>query len=271
MIRAMPIVATDPAQPRGPPALLADGAAGRGPRADGHRRQRLRGRASSAERIFDQLIVRTVLPLIALVFGTAALGTELEDGTIVFLLTKPIRRFRIVLAKGVVAAGLTAALIVPATVLTGLVATSQQASLVSSTVAYAIAAAVGGTAYALGFLALSSFTSRALAIGLGYVLLWEGVLSGLFEGTQRLLRAAGHAGPGRDAAGGATTPARRSAESPPWWSWAPSSWARWRSPPGASRATSCAAATDRGDDRSAATDRRTPCRERAVAADSGLP
>ncbi len=137
-----------------------------------------------SRRIFDQLIVRTVLPLIALVFGTAALGTELEDGTIIFLLTKPIRRFRIVLAKGVVAAGLTAALIVPATVLTGLVAASQQASLVSSTVAYAIAAAVGGTAYALGFLALSSFTSRALAIGLGYVLLWEGVLSGLFEGTQ---------------------------------------------------------------------------------------
>jgi ABC-2 type transport system permease protein len=137
-----------------------------------------------SRRIFDQLIVRTVLPLIALVFGTAALGTELEDGTIVFLLTKPIRRFRIVLAKGVVAAGLTAALIVPATVLTGLVATSQHASLVSSTVAYAMAAAVGGTAYALGFLALSSFTSRALAIGLGYVLLWEGVLSGLFEGTR---------------------------------------------------------------------------------------
>jgi ABC-2 type transport system permease protein len=137
-----------------------------------------------SRRIFDQLIVRTVLPLIALVFGTAALGSELDDGTIVFLLTKPIRRARIVLAKGAVAAGLTAALIVPATVLTGLVATSQQASLASSTAAFAIAAAVGGTAYALGFLALSSFTSRALAIGLGYVLLWEGVLSGLFEGTR---------------------------------------------------------------------------------------
>jgi len=137
-----------------------------------------------SRRIFDQLIVRTVLPLIALVFGTAALGSELDDGTIVFLLTKPIRRARIVLAKGAVAAGLTAALIVPATVLTGLVATSQQASLASSTTAFAIAAAVGGTAYALGFLALSSFTSRALAIGLGYVLLWEGVLSGLFEGTR---------------------------------------------------------------------------------------
>jgi ABC-2 type transport system permease protein len=137
-----------------------------------------------SQNVFNQLIVRTTLPLVALVFGTAALGTELEDGTIVFLLTKPIRRLRIVLAKGAVAAGLTAALMVPATLLTGLVAASQAGSLVGSTLAYAVAVAVGGAAYALGFLALSSFTSRALAIGLGYVMLWEGVLSGLFEGTQ---------------------------------------------------------------------------------------
>lgn len=137
-----------------------------------------------SERIFDQLVIRTVLPLIALVFGTAALGSELDDGTIVYVLTTPVRRLRIVLAKSVVAAGLTAALIVPAALLTGLVVASEDSSLLGPTIAYAIAAAVGGSAYALGFLALSSFTSRALAIGLGYVLLWEGVLSGLFEGTR---------------------------------------------------------------------------------------
>jgi ABC-2 type transport system permease protein len=137
-----------------------------------------------SERIFDQLVIRTVLPLIALVFGTAALGSELDDGTIVYVLSTPIRRVRIVLAKGVVAAGLTVALIVPATLLTGLVAASADSSLAGPAAAYALAAAIGGTAYALGFLALSSFTSRALAVGLGYVLLWEGVLSGLFEGTQ---------------------------------------------------------------------------------------
>ena len=39
-------------------------------------------------------------------------------------------------------------------------------------------------AYVAVFLALSAFTSRALAIGLAYVLLWEGVLAGLFEGTR---------------------------------------------------------------------------------------
>ena len=137
-----------------------------------------------SERIFDQLIIRTVLPLVALVFGTAALGTELEDGTIVFLLAKPIGRSRIVAAKGLVAAGLTALLVVPATILTGLVATTSSASMAGTSLAYALAVVVGGAAYTLAFLALSSFTSRALAVGLGYVLLWEGVLAGLFEGTR---------------------------------------------------------------------------------------
>lgn len=136
------------------------------------------------ERRFDQLIVQTVVPLIALVFGTGAIGSELEDGTIVYLLTKPIRRFRIVLDKGVVAAALTTALVVPATLLVGLVASMQRPDMAGPTVAYAIAAAVGGSAYALAFMTLSTFTSRALAIGLGYMLLWEGVLSGLFEGTR---------------------------------------------------------------------------------------
>jgi ABC-2 type transport system permease protein len=136
--------------------------------------------------VFDTLIVRTVLPLIALVFGTAALGSELEDHTIIYLLTKPIRRVRIFLAKGAVAVGLTAALVVPATLLTGLVAASITPRLSSVAIGYAIAVGIGGAAYVLAFLTLSTFTSRALALGLGYVLLWEGILSGLLDGTRML-------------------------------------------------------------------------------------
>ena len=68
----------------------------------------------------DGLVVRVVLPLVALVFGTAALGSELEDGTAVPLLTKPIRRSTIVLAKIGVAGTLTATLLVPSTVIAGL-------------------------------------------------------------------------------------------------------------------------------------------------------
>ena len=42
----------------------------------------------------DALVVRITLPLLALVFGTAALGSELEDGTAVHIRTTPISRSR---------------------------------------------------------------------------------------------------------------------------------------------------------------------------------
>lgn len=145
---------------------------------------RVFGRGVMDEPVFDRLVIQTVLPLIALVFGTGALGSELEDGTIVYLLAKPLRRSRIVLAKGAVAAALTAALVVPATLLTGLVLSTQKADILGPTLAYAVAVGVGGTAYALGFMTLSSITSRALAAGLAYVLIWEGLLSEFLPGTQ---------------------------------------------------------------------------------------
>jgi ABC-2 type transport system permease protein len=133
---------------------------------------------------FDSLIVRLVLPLIALVFGTAAIGSEIEGGTIVYLLTKPIRRSHIVTSKGLVAAGLTAALIGPAAILTGIVATLAGDDLLRVGVAYGVASAIGGAAYVMLFMAISTFTSRSLAIGLGYVMLWEGILADLLEGTR---------------------------------------------------------------------------------------
>ncbi len=135
---------------------------------------------------FNLLIVTTVLPLIALVFGTAALGSELEEGTVVYLLTKPVRRSRIVVAKVSVAAGLTAALIFASSVATGLAASLGGNDLVRAGTAFGVASALGGVAYVALFLALSAFTTRALAIGLAYVMLWEGVLGGLLEGTRML-------------------------------------------------------------------------------------
>jgi ABC-2 type transport system permease protein len=53
-------------------------------------------------------------------------------------------------------------------------------------VGFAVACLVGGSAYAVAFLALSVFTTRAFLVGLAYVLIWEGVLAGLLEGTKFL-------------------------------------------------------------------------------------
>ena len=143
------------------------------------------GTRDSAE-ILDTLVIRTVLPLVALIVGTAAIGSEIEDGTAVFLLVKPIPRWRIALAKLAVAAALTALLIVPPILLTSFLLSGAGSESLGVAAGFALAAIAGGTAYACAFTTLGTFTSRALIIGLVYTLLWEGVLAGLLEGTRFL-------------------------------------------------------------------------------------
>jgi ABC-2 type transport system permease protein len=146
---------------------------------------RLSGGRPDADRVLDTLVVRTVMPLVALIVGTAAIGSEIEDGTAVYLMIKPIARWRIALAKALVAAGLTAVLVVPAIVLTAVILGSRT-DTTATVVGFSVACLVGGSAYAVAFMALSVFTSRALLLGLAYTLIWEGVLSGLLEGTKFL-------------------------------------------------------------------------------------
>src|SRR5215218_6918345 len=49
--------------------------------------------------LFRELIVPTLLPIVVLLPATAALGNELEDGTLPYLLMKPVSRLRLVLGK----------------------------------------------------------------------------------------------------------------------------------------------------------------------------
>ena len=146
---------------------------------------RISGGRPDADRILDTLVVRTVMPLVALIIGTAAVGSEIDDGTAVYLIIKPIPRWRIALSKILVAAGLTAVMVVPAVLLTGLLLGSRN-DTTTTLIGFTVACLVGGSAYAAAFVALSTFTSRALLLGLAYVLIWEGVLSGLLEGTKFL-------------------------------------------------------------------------------------
>ncbi len=144
------------------------------------------GRPNRLEPSLEALIVVTVLPLVALVFGTAALGSELDDGTAVHVLTKPIPRWAIVIPKLLVAGGLTAILLVISTLLSGFLIGGSGSRELSITFAFAIAIVFGSFVYSAIFLALSVFTSRGLIIGLGYALLWEGLLAGALPGTQLL-------------------------------------------------------------------------------------
>lgn len=137
----------------------------------------------TANVLMDGFIVTTLLPLSALIFGTAALGAEIEDGTSVYLLSKPIPRRHVVTAKLLAAWLVTAALVLASTIFAGAIALQggeEQGILLG----FVAATLLGSFVYTALFLLLSVVTSRALIGGLVYVFIWEGVVTELFSGTQ---------------------------------------------------------------------------------------
>ena len=132
------------------------------------------------------LVVTLLMPLTALILGTTAFGAEIDDGTIVYLLAKPIPRRTVVLVKWLVAAVAAAAIASLATLVSGVIGLAGAPDGVRVAAGYAVAVAAGCVVYVAAFVALSLFTSRALIIGLVYVLVWEGALAGSFPGIRFL-------------------------------------------------------------------------------------
>jgi ABC-2 type transport system permease protein len=122
-----------------------------------------------------------VLPVIALIVGTGVLGSEVDDGTIVHILTKPLPRRDIILAKLGIAIGVTAVTTAVPLYIAGVLADSVRLGL-----ALAAAAAVGACAYSALFLLLSLLTRRPVLLGLVYILVWEGLLGRFVSGTRVL-------------------------------------------------------------------------------------
>jgi ABC-2 type transport system permease protein len=134
--------------------------------------------------VFTTITLGLVIPLAALIFGTAALGTLIDDGTIVYVLVKPVPRWTVVLAAVLVASVATAVLTVSATLVGGLLVLGLGSpGLLAGMVGGALLASV---LYVVVFVTLSVYTGRALFLGLGYVLIWEGLVTSLLAGTRIL-------------------------------------------------------------------------------------
>src|SRR5262249_27053556 len=63
--------------------------------------------------LMREIVMGTLLPLAALVFGTTAFGGEVDDGTLLYLLVKPIQRWQVLTSKFVVAVLSTIAVVLP--------------------------------------------------------------------------------------------------------------------------------------------------------------
>lgn len=120
-----------------------------------------------------------VLPLLALIAATAVMGPEVDDGSLVYLLAKPVSRHSVALSKYVVA--LTAVLVfgpLPMLV-TGIALDSDNMDFV---LGISLSATLSAIVYTSLFLALSTVWKHAVVVGLLFVLLWEGTLAGIFSG-----------------------------------------------------------------------------------------
>src|SRR3990172_4953657 len=100
----------------------------------------------TANVLLNGIVITTILPLACLIFGTSALGSEIEDGTAVYILARPIPRGEIIVAKFAAAALAVAVFIVPATALSGFIAL-QGASEQGIATGFSLATLLGVAAY----------------------------------------------------------------------------------------------------------------------------
>jgi ABC-2 type transport system permease protein len=140
-------------------------------------------------RILGDFGFSVVLPLTALIIGTSVLGAEIDDGSIVHLLATPVRRSSVILTKFAIATAITMVFAGIPELIAGLIAAGGVTRLAVGLFIGSLAASV---IYNAVFVSLSAATTRALAAGLFYVLIWEGLLAN-FVGGARML-SAGHYG-----------------------------------------------------------------------------
>jgi ABC-2 type transport system permease protein len=127
--------------------------------------------------------IAVLMPLLGLIAGTGAIAPEIDEGSIVYLLSKPLNRYSIIVSKLAVAAAVATCFGALPVWVSGIVLTGSAGGLAA---AYAVGALVAGLAYVSFFLLLSVLTRNAVVLGLVYALVWESLLGGLAPGAQTL-------------------------------------------------------------------------------------
>ena len=134
-----------------------------------------------APAVLGGLGLAVMLPVVALVVGTGVLGSEIDDGTVLHILTKPLPRSTIVISKLAVAVAVTFVTVAVPLFVTGILADSVRFGL-----ALVAGTAAGALAYCGLFVALSLVTRRPVLLGLVYVLVLEGLVGGFAPRTRAL-------------------------------------------------------------------------------------
>lgn len=137
---------------------------------------------AEAANLLQGIAFGTFLPLFGLIVGTGVIGPEIDDGSIIHLMSKPISRHTIVQSKLLVAIGAVIGFAVLPTVL----AAAILGAGARTTLAFGVGALAAGALYAVLFMLLAVITRHAVIIGLVYALLWESLVGSFVPGARNL-------------------------------------------------------------------------------------
>ncbi len=123
------------------------------------------------------LILGVTVPIIAIILGSASLGDERRHKTISYLALRPIRREAIAAAK-LVATWLAAFLVAGSGALLAAIALGITVGSWNEMFAIMVATAISTLGFVAAMQVAGYITDRAVVIGLGYLLIWEGIVTG---------------------------------------------------------------------------------------------
>jgi ABC-2 type transport system permease protein len=139
-------------------------------------------RSEAAFNLISQYGLSVLIPVVSLVFASAALGDPTEDGTLVYLWLRPVPRWQLALA----AAGAAMTVSLPVAV----IPVVASAAITGEGVRFVLGALFGSllsaAAYTAVFCGLGLRVRRALAWGLAYLVIWEQAVARIARGAARL-------------------------------------------------------------------------------------
>lgn len=136
-----------------------------------------------ATEVLGGFALATMVPLIGVIAGTGAIGPEIDDGAIVYLLAKPLKRPTIILTKLTVAIAVTMVFSAVPMLIAGWILNGNSQQIA---VAYTVAAVAASIAYSAVFLLLGTVSRHAVVLGLVYALIWEALFGSLVPGARTL-------------------------------------------------------------------------------------
>ena len=122
------------------------------------------------------LYVRFIVPVLGVFYGTSLMADEIEDKTITYLFTRPIRRGAVLFGKYLAYLGCTVFVVLPSVMLVYLLIVPMQGSLGASFIDLLkdlIVLALGLAVYGAAFAFVGAKFKRPLIVGLIFIFGWE--------------------------------------------------------------------------------------------------